>query len=90
MIANSKLLISIDTSSIHIAELYDIPIIALFGPTFFEEVGPYGNLKKQIILAHPEKCIRDRKKGASYDADNICMNSISIEEVKNAINKLIR
>lgn len=90
VIANSKLLISIDTSSVHIAELYDTPIVALFGPTFFEEVGPYGNPEKQITLAHPEKCIRDRKKGSSYDAGNICMNSISIEEVKNAINKIIK
>ena len=42
----AKLLVSIDTASIHIAEFTGTPVIALFGPTFPEEIGPYGDKKK--------------------------------------------
>ena len=86
----AKAAISIDTSMVHIAEFTGTPIIALFGPTFYEEVGAYGNKEKQVNLAHPERCIRDRRKGESYDKENSCMSSISIEEVKRAIDGLLK
>lgn len=85
----SELAISIDTSTVHIAELYDKPIIALFGPTFHEEVGPYGNPKNQITLSHPSLCIRDRRKGKASYFPGKGMDSISTREVKNALVKLL-
>lgn len=88
-ISQAEILISIDTSSVHIAELTGTPVIALFGPSFPENNGAYGNPEKQINLQHKEFCIRDRKKGASYDKDNICMSSITVDELKNAIKKVI-
>jgi len=90
LLSLSSLVISIDTSAVHIAEFVGTPVIVLFGPTFPEEIGAYGNPKTQSNLCHPEMCIRDRKKGASYDNSNICMSSISIEEVKNAIDRLMK
>lgn len=87
--SESELIISIDTSMVHIGEFVGAKIISLFGPTYLEEVGAYGDEKIQINLGHPEKCIRDRKKGSSHDEENRGMNSISVEEVKRAIKKLI-
>jgi len=89
LVSLAKTVVSIDTSIVHIAEFTGTPIVALFGPTFHEEVGAYGDKNKQVNLAHPEKCIRDRRKGEAYDKDNICMRSISTGEVKKAINKVL-
>lgn len=88
VIENSLLVISIDTSIIHIAELSETPLIALFGPTFPEEVGPI--YKESIILHHPEKCVMDRKKGECQMQGNPCMNSISVSEVESAIYALLK
>lgn len=83
------LLISIDTSAIHVAELVGTPIIALFGPTFPEEVGPFGDFKKQIVIQHRNKCIIDRQKGVCKKNRNRCMESINLEEVKKAVDKIL-
>ncbi|MFH1802090.1 MAG: glycosyltransferase family 9 protein [archaeon] len=88
--SRSDLILSIDTSMVHLGELVDSKIIALFGPTFVEEIGAYGDTEKQINLGHPEKCIRDRRKGPSHDKENKGMNSITTEEVKKAIDQLLR
>lgn len=87
IVQNSKLVLSIDTSVVHVAELTETPVIALFGPTFIEEVGAYGS-RNQINLGHPEKCIRDRKKDICNLKENRCMDSISVNEVIEAINKI--
>jgi len=89
LVSLAQTVVSVDTSTVHIAEFTGTPIVALFGPTFHEEVGAYGDKNKQVNLAHPEKCIRDRRKGEAYGKDNICMRSISTEEVKKAINNVL-
>lgn len=90
LIYRAKLVISIDTSTIHIAELVGTKTIALFGPTFVEEIGLYGDPANQINLYHPEKAIRNRSKGSAPDEENKSMNSITSEEVINAIDKLLK
>lgn len=90
LISHAKILLSVDTSVVHIAEFTGTPVIVLFGPTFYEEVGVYGDKNRQINLAHPEKCIRDRKKGFAYNKENMGMISITTEEVKSAIDRIIK
>lgn len=89
VISKADILISVDTSAVHIAEFTGTPVIALFGPTFPEEVGAYGNEDIQINLFHKDKCIRDRQKGPSHDKQNICMGAITTKEVKSSINRLL-
>jgi ADP-heptose:LPS heptosyltransferase len=89
LVSSAKAVVSVDTGIVHIAEFTGTPIVALFGPTFYEEVGAYGNPEIQANIRHPEECIRDRKKGASHDKENRGMCSISIEEVKKAVDRIV-
>ncbi len=77
--AEAKLVLSIDTSAVHISELVGVPIVALFGPTFPEEVGAFG--KKKINLHNRRECIMSRNKGPCYGKNNKCMESISLDQV---------
>ena len=90
LVNKAKGVVSVDTSIVHIAEFVGTPIVALFGPTFPEEVAPYGDERKQVTVCHAEKCVQDRRKGACYGKRNICMDSIKTEEVKKAVDKVLR
>jgi len=89
LVDSSKLVIGIDTSIIHIAEFTSTPVIVLHGPGFPEVVGSYG-CENQRNLKSKARCIKCRKKSECPERENICMKSISIEEVKNAIDELLR
>ncbi len=88
LVSRAKLVLSVDTATAHISEFFDVKTVTLFGPTFLEEVRPYGSKDKFISICHPEKCIQDRRKGYCHGDRNICMESISVAEVKKAINNL--
>jgi ADP-heptose:LPS heptosyltransferase len=89
LVSSAKLLVSVDTSIVHLAEFVNIPIINLQGPSFPEITGAYGNSKQQINLIHRELCVKCRKKEECPEKNNLCMKSITVEEVKKEINKLI-
>jgi ADP-heptose:LPS heptosyltransferase len=88
MTQKAKLIVSIDTSMVHIAELINTPTVALHGPGFPDINGAFGN-NNQINLFHPEKCVKCRRKSACPEGENICMQSITTEEVKKNIEKII-
>ena len=87
LISGAKILIGVDTSIIHIAELTSTPLVVLIGPSFPEVIGAYGN-PKQINLFNSVSCSKCRKKGACPEGKNICMSSISVEQVISKIKKL--
>ena len=84
----SKMMLSIDTSAVHIAEFAGTPVITLNGPGFPEITGAYG--KNSINLFHKGLCVKCRKKGECPEKNNICMKSITVEEVKKAIDKILK
>jgi ADP-heptose:LPS heptosyltransferase len=90
IIQKAEMVVSVDTSAVHIAEFTGTPVIALFGPTFVEEIGPYGKKEFNIALGHPNKCVRDRRKGAYPGERNLCMESITTEEVKICIENILK
>jgi ADP-heptose:LPS heptosyltransferase len=49
ILKQSKLLISNDTGIMHLATAVDVPVIAIFGPTDYRHIGPYGKIGKVII-----------------------------------------
>ncbi len=89
LVSQAKLLLSIDTSLVHIGELTNTPLIVLHGAGFPEVNGAYGN-KNQINIFHPKVCVKCRRKAECPEKENICMNSISIQEVKKAVNLLLK
>jgi lipopolysaccharide heptosyltransferase II len=99
LIEQLDLLITNDTGPLHVASAQKTKCIGLFGPNTPIRFGPYGN--KAIAIYHKESCefspcinvhlgqVPDclyKKNSKDYQK---CMKSISVEEVKKAVDKLI-
>ncbi len=84
LLKRANLLLSSDGFPIHLAGAFNIPVIALFGPTDENRVGPISD--KKCVIRSDIKCIKCYKKNCS---PNICMESISPKEVYNKIIEMI-
>jgi len=81
IIKNSDLIISVDTSAVHVASAFNIPIIALMGAGPCKLWKPFSYKSKPII--HPQVCTECRfykcfRKGKR---NRECMKSITSKEV---------
>lgn len=78
--------VSSDSGPIHLANSVGKSVVGLFGPTRPELTEPRG-LGKKIILQHDVGC---NQRACYFEEcnDNICMQSISVLEVVNAIKKI--
>lgn len=81
-----KLVISADSGPMHLASAVGANVIALFGPTRPEITGPRGHGKIKC-LQHEVGCNTEPCYHLSCP-DNSCMQSISVEEVINAIKQI--
>ncbi len=85
------LFIGNDSSPMHLAAAVGTPVIAIFGPTSPEEYGPYplSDPKHVAIWHHPtgQPCFFLGKMQSC--ANCTCMQAITIDEVWNAIMRLI-
>ena len=81
----SDLVLSPDTGPMHLAAAVKAPLIALFGPTAPWRTGPYGNNPAIIRKDLPcSPCFQ--KKCRTME----CMNSISVEEVLDAVEQKLK
>lgn len=78
----ANLVLTTDTGPMHLAAAVKAPLIALFGPTAPWRTGPYGN--GHVVLRKSLTCSPCFKKKC---ATNECMNSLSVEEVLEAVEK---
>lgn len=92
LIEKCSIFISNDTGPMHIAAAQGVPTIGLFGANTPTLWGPYG--KGNISIYHKEKCSPciDNSRGLMPDCpyDNKCIKAISVDEVKKAIDKIIK
>ena len=92
LINKCKLFVSNDTGPMHIAAAQGIKTIGLFGPETPVIFGPYG--KQNIGLFKKVKCspcIRVYEGRYTYcDNSNICMKEISVGEVKEAVDGILK
>lgn len=83
LIRRASIFISNDSGPMHLAAAVGTPVIALFGPTDPEKVGPYGAghvvIQKEIECSG---CGRNR-----CVQQNRCMNAIEIGDVQRAIDQ---
>lgn len=81
---NSHFHISNDSFSVHMASAFNVPCIALYGITYPAIAGPYWNKENSI-------CIVPENFKASFNPNENpkSINSIKIETIINAINKLL-
>jgi heptosyltransferase-2 len=80
VISRCALFITNDTGPMHIAAAFNVPTVALFGPTDFEETSPIG--ERHALVRHPVECSPCLLRECPID--HRCMTRISSEEVYQA------
>jgi ADP-heptose:LPS heptosyltransferase len=93
IVAKAKFYFGNDTGTLHIAAAVNIPAIAVMGGGHFRRFFPYGNLdRNRIIFDEQMKCKNDAwecAKGISGGVPAPCIASITVEQAKNEIEKLL-
>ena len=70
-----------DSGVMHLACYFNVPVLALWGPTDINKYAPWGS-KKSVIVRRNEKCLRCQDPRAK-ELHN-CMSFITVEDVINA------
>ena len=70
----------------HMAALAGVPVLALFGPTHPERVGPYRNTTGRILRVETLDCLCCRRRSCD---DHRCMTGIGVDQVAAAARKLL-
>jgi heptosyltransferase-2 len=86
-----KLFIGNDGGPMHIAASVGVPVIGLFGPETPIRYKPF--ISKSISLYKPincSPCIKSYADQTPNCQNNICMKNITIQDVKKAIDKLLK
>ena len=81
------LLIGNDSGNLHMASSVNTPVIGLYGPMPFEKWSAIG--ENNILLKADLPCMPCSLKGECKH-NKACMNSITIEQVKETIDKLLK
>jgi hypothetical protein len=83
IIKNSSLHIGIDSFPVHLASVYDVPIISLYSHIYPQHAYPYWSSKEKIRLIEADR--KGRKPSYHYQEKPKSINTIKPEEiVKNA------
>ncbi len=85
LISQSALYVGLDSGPMHIAALAGVPVVALFGPTHPERVGPW-QVAHRIVRAAGLDCLECRKRHCSHLS---CMKEISVQMVAAAATSLL-
>lgn len=83
MLRLASLLVTGDTGPLHMASSVGTPCVALHGPTWSDETGPYGN--RHIAIQSP---IRALSKKQIRKGQNIAMQAVEVDEVYHACARL--
>ena len=86
LIKKSALYVGVDTGPMHMAALAGVPVLALFGPTHPERVGPYRNTESRVLRAETLDCLCCRRRSCD---DHRCMSGIDVDRVERAVRDLL-
>jgi lipopolysaccharide heptosyltransferase I len=86
LLKRSALYVGLDSGPMHMAALAGVPVVALFGPTHPERVGPY-NVEHRIVRETSLGCLGCRKRTCPHLS---CMEGISVDMVHAAARHLLR
>ncbi|MFZ5797314.1 MAG: glycosyltransferase family 9 protein [Desulfobulbaceae bacterium] len=85
LLKRSALYIGLDSGPMHMAALAGVPVVALFGPTHPERVGPY-QVAHRIVRAADLACLGCRKRACAHLS---CMEGIAVDMVVAAAGQLL-
>ncbi len=91
----SQLFIGNDSGLLHLASLVDTPVIGIFGPGQAATTGPFIGINKQEIVTRNYPCSPCNQRffkecEPSLHQKPECIESISVKEVSDAVQKLVR
>jgi ADP-heptose:LPS heptosyltransferase len=87
VLSHCRLLVCNDSGPMHFANLLDVPVVAVFGPTQPKWFGPLGAHDRVVI--HPEFSCRPCFDYCIFDRP-YCLRAISCDEVCDAIKGVLR
>lgn len=90
LLKRGDLIISIDTGTAHIAAQTGIPLIDLFSSFSPKNTSTIASSEKKADIYHSEVCTNCRVYTNCPEKNNICMISISVEEILSAADKLLK
>jgi hypothetical protein len=88
LIKNSKLHLGIDSLPVHIASVYDIPIVSLYSHTYASNAYPYWSSKEKIILIESDK--NGNKPSFSYQENPKTIRTIKPETIAQSVLDLLK
>jgi hypothetical protein len=88
LIKRSQLHLGIDSLPVHIASMYDIPIVALYSHTYAANAYPYWSSKENVIVIESEK--NGNKPSFSYQENPKTIRTIKPETIAQSIFNLLK
>ena len=87
VLKNSKLHLGIDSLPIHLASIYDIPIIALYSHIMASNANPYWSTSEKVILLESDK--KGNRPSYSYEEFPKTIRTIMPETIAESVFKLL-
>jgi hypothetical protein len=88
LIKKSKLHLGIDSLPVHIASMYDVPIVALYSHTYASNAYPFWSSKEKVILLESDK--GDNKPSFSYQENPKTIRTIKPEKIAESVFGLLK
>ncbi|MBT6297204.1 MAG: lipopolysaccharide heptosyltransferase II, partial [Nitrospina sp.] len=84
-----------DSGLLHLASLSGTPVVGIFGPGHKATTGPFIDVKKQEIVTRNYSCSPCKQRffeecEASLYGKPECLESISVKEVSEAVDKIVK
>lgn len=91
LLQRADCLLSVDSGPLHLGVALDVPVVGLFGPVHPDHNARLGQSIHKIILYQPMLCSPcvHQVETPPCQGDNVCMRSISPDNVANACHSLI-
>lgn len=87
VIKNSKLHLGIDSLPVHIASMYDVPIVALYSHIMAANASPFWSSKEKVILLESDK--GDNRASYAYEENPKTIRTIKPETIAQSVFKLL-
>ena len=77
----------VDTAPMHMAAAVGVPVIALFGPTYPKNWGPW--TPQAQVLQHPCTCNETGTRACDWNQVRACMAAITVPEAQAALDQML-